>query len=608
MKILSALLVPILLLSGCASVTVSNINSQEYLVQRRGDVISQGRLSDPTNTVLTALGLSDCENRMQYCINSVGDSSVTDNESKISALAEMWLFKAMRAQKDAQVLKDAGEIQDEQKLNAELLNDYIQTAKYSYAYLFFSGRKISDRALEDRQTQVKDYYNFAVQNVIEQLYRATKGKALTDFPVREGKWNIYIKNPEQLSEHAETVKELIPDTVLSFKGLKNQYSADGLGARMVLSTDDPAKEKDQPWRLMPYSSVTAMISFPGKSLNQILSAFSGAYGLWLANSDFASNSLSTIFGHGNIIDKPTVYLMRPYRKDLRTIILIHGLASSPEAWVNTSNEIMGDKLLRDNYQIWQVYYPTNIPLLINRQEIAQAINRTIDHFDPSRTNPASKDITLIGHSMGGILTRLLVSDSGNTIIDALEQKYPQASEKINQMDPKFKSILRFKPLQGVSTAIFLAAPHQGTPYADASWARYLASFVKLPLSIVNKLGEMTLMIFGQDLPREINMTGVDNLSAKDPTIRVLAKLPISRNVTYYSIIGRENPEGPLEESSDGIVPYWSSHLDGAASEKVIVSGHSVQETPEAIIELRKILRNQLVDQNVSQRTKAVKAN
>ena len=636
MKILCALLLPILLLSGCASVTVSNINSEEYLVQRRGDVISQGRLSDPTNTVLTALGLTDCENRMQFCINSVGESSVTDNESKISALAEMWLFRAMRAQKDAQLLKDAGEFQDEQKLNAQLLNDFIQTAKYSYAYLFFSGRKISDRALEDRQTQVKDYYNFAVQNVIEQLYRANKGKTLTDFPVREGRWNIYIKNPEQLSENTETVKELIPDTVLSFKGLKNQYSADGLGARMVLSTEGSAKEKDQPWRLMPYSSVTAMISFPGKSLNQILSAddvvvstydpsfvqsvkigktvvplsanFSGAYGLWLANSDFASNSLSTIFGHGNIIDKPTVYLMRPYRKDLRTIILIHGLASSPEAWVNTANEIMGDKLLRDNYQIWQVYYPTNIPLLINRQEIAQAINRTIDHFDPSRTNPASKDITLIGHSMGGILTRLLVSDSGNTIIDALEQKYPQASEKINQMDPKFKSILRFKPLQGVSTAIFLAAPHQGTPYADASWARYLASFVKLPLSIVNKLGEMTLMIFGQDLPREINMTGVDNLSAKDPTIRVLAKLPISRNVTYYSIIGRENPEGPLEESSDGIVPYWSSHLDGAASEKVIVSGHSVQETPEVIIELRKILRNQLVDQNVSQRTKAVKAN
>ena len=237
-------------------------------------------------------------------------------------------------------------------------------------------------------------------------------------------------------------------------------------------------------------------------------------------------TLSARFSDTETLSQAYRLLMRPYRKDLRTIILIHGLASSPEAWVNTANEIMGDKLLRDNYQIWQVYYPTNIPLLINRQEIAQAINQTIDHFDPSRTNPASKDITLIGHSMGGILTRLLVSDSGNTIIDALEQKYPQASEKNStKWIRNSRVFFGSNPVQGVSTAIFLAAPHQGTPYADASWARYLASFVKLPLSIVNKLGEMTLMIFGQDLPREINMTGVDNLSAKDPTIRVFGQTP-----------------------------------------------------------------------------------
>ena len=83
---------------------------------------------------------------------------------------------------------------------------------------------------------------------------------------------------------------------------------------------------------------------------------------------------------------------------------------------------------------------------------------------------------------------------------------------------------------------------------------------------------------------------------------------IRLHLGYYSIIGREKTEGPLGESSDGIVPYWSSHLEGAASEKVIVSGHSVQETPEAIIELRKILRNQLVDPSSSKHTKALMAN
>ena len=118
--------------------------------------------------------------------------------------------------------------------------------------------------------------------------------------------------------------------------------------------------------------------------------------------------------------------------------------------------------------------------------------------------------------------------------------------------------------------------------------------MKLPLSIVNTVGEMALTIFGRELPREISMTGVDNLSAKDPTVKILEQLKISPNVKYFSIIGRENPEGPLEESSDGIVPYWSSHLDGAASETVVVSGHSVQETPQAILKIREILRSEII--------------
>ena len=59
-------------------------------------------------------------------------------------------------------------------------------------------------------------------------------------------------------------------------------------------------------------------------------------------------------------------------------------------------------------------------------------------------------------------------------------------------------------------------------------------------------------------------------------------------------MGNDTPGKPLEESSDGIVPYASAHLDGAVSERVIPSGHSVQETPQAIIEIRQILRSQLL--------------
>jgi len=42
-----------------------------------------------------------------------------------------------------------------------------------------------------------------------------------------------------------------------------------------------------------------------------------------------------------------------------------------------------------------------------------------------------------------------------------------------------------------------------------------------------------------------------------------------------------------------VVPYRSAHLDGADSELAIPSWHSVQETPAAILELRRILRLQI---------------
>ena len=62
---------------------------------------------------------------------------------------------------------------------------------------------------------------------------------------------------------------------------------------------------------------------------------------------------------------------------------------------------------------------------------------------------------------------------------------------------------------------------------------------------------------------------------------------------YHTIVGVYKEKGSLQDSSDGLVPYRSAHLDGADSELVIPSWHSVQETPAAILELRRILRLQI---------------
>ena len=83
-------------------------------------------------------------------------------------------------------------------------------------------------------------------------------------------------------------------------------------------------------------------------------------------------------------------------------------------------------------------------------------------------------------------------------------------------------------------------------------------------------------------------TGIDNLRPDDGMLKLLGKLEMSSGVPCHSIIGNRAEQG-IPGGSDGVVPYSSSHLDSAASELVVKSGHSVHRNPLAIQEVRRIL-------------------
>src|SRR5438309_6932872 len=81
---------------------------------------------------------------------------------------------------------------------------------------------------------------------------------------------------------------------------------------------------------------------------------------------------------------------------------------------------------------------------------------------------------------------------------------------------------------------------------------------------------------------------IDYLAPKAPYLAVLNKQSIQ--APYHSIIGNRGKPGPLADSSDGVVPYWSSHLDGAQSEVIVPGPHGACELPQTIAELDRILR------------------
>ena len=73
------------------------------------------------------------------------------------------------------------------------------------------------------------------------------------------------------------------------------------------------------------------------------------------------------------------------------------------------------------------------------------------------------------------------------------------------------------------------------------------------------------------------------------SVVAINKIPITPGIPYHSIIG-DRGRGDTPKSSDGVVPYWSSHLDGAKSERIVPSGHGSPLNPQAIAEVHRILK------------------
>jgi pimeloyl-ACP methyl ester carboxylesterase len=322
--------------------------------------------------------------------------------------------------------------------------------------------------------------------------------------------------------------------------------------------------------------------------------FTAGYGLWLARSGFGAESVRTLLGRGEVLDRPRVYLMQPYDPHRRTVVMLHGLASSPEAWINVANEVMGDAELRRGYQVWQVYYPTNVPIPVNNIAIRAALAATFRHVDPAGTAPASQQVVLIGHSMGGLLARLLVTDSGPAMLQDVLDESALRGQRLALATEKLRPFTEFAAMPQVGRAVFIAAPQRGTPFAQSWPGRLAAKLVALPAALavdVKELADLLANPASAGTPSPISTAnGISNLSDRDPFIQAAATLPIAGTVMYHSIIADDTPGVPLEDASDGLVPYRSAHLAHAASEVVIASGHSVQETPAAILEVRRILR------------------
>jgi hypothetical protein len=316
---------------------------------------------------------------------------------------------------------------------------------------------------------------------------------------------------------------------------------------------------------------------------------------YMANKGASYSGITAMQNFNKMGINEGLYLLTPYDKNKIPVVLVHGLMSRPRTWIQLTNTLYDNKQIRERYQFWYFAYPTGLPIMFSAKKLRDSLNAAQLIFDPKKNNPYFNKMIVVSHSMGGLLAKTLVVDSGEKLVKDLF-KMPIEDMDITQEQKKFLSdILIFKPLPFVTEIIFMATPHRGTSIVEWGIVRFANSFITLPKRMLVRISS-----FNKNLLAKIGVLDEDDLAAKltgvsslDPNSKTLASMVEMRIIVpYHSIIGDTKEAGRIG-GSDGLVEYNSSHLNGATSELIIKSEHNVQKTADGIKEVRRILLEHL---------------
>lgn len=273
------------------------------------------------------------------------------------------------------------------------------------------------------------------------------------------------------------------------------------------------------------------------------------------------------------------------------VVLVHGLMSRPETWVPAINELMAEREIRERYQFWLFLYPTGLPVWASAAMLRSELDRYRKTLDPERENRAIGRTVLVGHSMGGLISSLQIRTGGKALWRQFMHTPPEELSLSPALKERVVKIVQFQARPEVSRVVFFATPHRGSELAVNPFSEFFARLIRLPFTFADSDLRALRAALREEF-RELFVAPANSLvflRANSPLLKSILALPMRPGVPYHSVIG-DRGLGNTPDSSDGVVPYWSSRLKGAQSEKIVPSGHGAHEHPEGIAELARILK------------------
>lgn len=600
--LLAALLIAV---ASCGGVRVRRVESQPIVASWRDSALTEGKLSPRTGQVLR-----------QFHLNGLfpGKPDQLQRELHARATAEptpgllFTLAELNHLRGEAAFARGAAE-------SAAL---YQRAAGYAYHYLFREDR--SAGADYDPQFRLAcDLYNASLTRLLAGWHRDgtfaldTTGLPLTftGFDYRPDEFG-----PARLCSEYQVI------------GLTNHHRTYGLGVPLIGSRDPRAATPNHGFHpSLANFPLTAFLHFDGglddiekrgrlELINpltrQAVSVRDRAVPLetdlttplafFLARAKLDAAGLIGFLRPDSLGDRAGLHALQPYQPGKVPLVFVHGLLSSPGTWAPMYNDLLADPVIRQRYQFWVYFYPTGDPYLATAAQLRTELAALRRRLDPQDSDPALSEMVFVGHSMGGLVSRLLTVEGGD---DFWRLVSPQPLDRLS-LHPGSREALRntfyFERQPHVTRVIYLGTPHRGSRLSPSFAGRLAARLAGVPTRVMTTLRDLT-----EDNPGILQgplaTTSVDLLAPGAPALQLIAHRARPKAVTYHSIIGVSDRGdlllerllgGGYRRPSDGVVPYESAHLDDVASELVVPADHyRVHQHPLAVLEVRRILLEHL---------------
>jgi pimeloyl-ACP methyl ester carboxylesterase len=618
----------VVLFAGCQTpIGVNRVGMERAYEQITASALTGTQLSAETQIVFARYGLAKLlDNSPDLAIAKLQEQTCRDSRTdQLFALAEASFAAAKRYESYTWVAIHSNDGAQTVSVSGKdaARAYYLASTLYSYFFLFGDETKSPTRLYDRHFRTACDFYNRGLSKALTKHDDVKLDLTNREFQLPVGSISLTVTRPKFPFSEAQ-FHEFVPADEYAVRGISPRERTHGLGAPLIAIPDTKSFGTNWPsyYQRAPKVPATAFLRINGSICDMTNSRLKATLELYSTFNEREikvgqqtvplETDLTTMIAYnlqhsvqwkarlaqfftGNELIKSGVYLTQPYERGKIPVVFVYGTAGSPSDWAAAINILWADPAISSRYQFWYLVYNTGNPIAYSGWILRSGLDSVVKQLDPAGADPALRKMVVIGHSQGGLVTKLAAVDSGDKIWSLLSDK-PIETLGLQPADRELLgNCMIFEHSPYVKRVVLACAPNLGSIMVNNLIEKLAQLFIRMPRQLTQLGTSLATLNLGQSQSAALKEMGgkvptsVANMNPGNPFLLALHDLPLAKGIKGDTIIAVCTP-GPVEDGNDTVVAYKSAYLPGMQSVNVVHCDHGdTTSDPVAIEDIRQIL-------------------